>query len=150
MKKTIVSFQGNSNKNNVINKKNDHQHNNNNLPQALLLNEVKSSSEQYQQQQKAADLFKIVIPFSRKARVAQRRKLYNKQKRLESVYKHGALVETKQGKFIHLVGTERAKKAILAGKAKKVQCHTCQTYHLVHNNAQTLYCKKCKHLTSLT
>ena len=123
MKKTVVSFQVDSNKNDAA-KKNDHQRTD--LPQALL-NKETSSLEQSQK----ADLVRVVVPFSRKVlRVnQQRRKLCNKQKRLESIYKHGALVETKQGKFIQLVGTERARKAILRGKAKKVQCHNCQTYH---------------------
>ena len=148
MKTNVVAFRnGDSDKNNVTKKKNDHQHNDHLLPQ--VLDEVKQQQQQ-QQKQKHADSIKVV-PYSMKSfRVTQQRRTLNTKQRLERIYKYGALVETTPGKWIHLVGTERARKAILRGTAKKVQCHHCQTYHLVHRAAQALYCKKCKHLTSPT
>ena len=70
-------------------------------------------------------------------------------KRLEKIYRYGALVEAKPGKFIRLVGSERAWKAILHGTAKKVRCDCCRNQHLVHRSARVLYCRGCKHLTQL-
>ena len=70
-------------------------------------------------------------------------------KRLEKIYRYGALIEAKPGKFIRLIGSERARQAILRGTAKRVQCDCCRNHNLVHRSARVLYCRGCKHLTPL-
>ena len=72
-----------------------------------------------------------------------------KRARMEALMKYGGLVEARPGKFVRMVGTERARKAIARGKAKVVKCQVCENSFQVHRRARVLYCKGCQHFSPL-
>lgn len=76
----------------------------------------------------------------------------NKTKRAktEALLKYGGLVQVIPGKFVRMVGTDTAAKAVCSGKAKLVKCTVCQKLFQVNYKAKVLFCRNCQHFTPLT
>ena len=107
-----------------------------------------------QAEQQNASLKMLSAAVSAKRRWAQNQEqdaavLKRKRARMEALMRYGGLVEARPGKFVRMVGTERARKAISRGKAKVVKCQACENSFQIHRRARVLYCKGCQHFTPL-